>query len=89
MVTENNFIMEKVIAYDKDKKELGESGTMDFESIFKAKKKAGVKHIIVEVEDYNFTPDVSITICEDYDGDGVTDLNDLAALVADWLENCP
>jgi len=44
----------------KDKKELGESGTMDFERTFKAKKKAGMKHIIVEVEDYNFTPLVSV-----------------------------
>jgi sugar phosphate isomerase/epimerase len=40
----------------KDKKEVGESGMMDFESIFAAKKKAGTKHIIVEVEEYNYTP---------------------------------
>ncbi len=33
---------------------------MDFEKIFAAKKKAGMKHIIVEVEDYNFTPIVSV-----------------------------
>ena len=40
----------------KDKKEVGASGVMDFESTFKAKKKAGMKHIIVEVEDYSYTP---------------------------------
>ena len=47
------------------------------------------KYEIGETEDYNFTPDVGFSICEDYNGDGVTDLNDLAAIVADWLENCP
>ncbi len=40
----------------KDKKEVGASGVMDFEPIFAAKKKAGMKHIIVEVEDYSYTP---------------------------------
>lgn len=40
----------------KDKEELGASGMMDFESIFAAKKKAGTKHIIIEVERYNFPP---------------------------------
>ena len=40
----------------KDEKELGESGLMDFEPIFKASEKAGVQHIIVEVEHYNYTP---------------------------------
>ena len=39
----------------KDKAEVGASGTIDFEPIFKAKKKACMKHIIVEVEQYNFT----------------------------------
>ena len=47
------------------------------------------KYQIGETEDYNFTPDVSFTICEDYNGDGVIDLSDLGDLVADWLENCP
>jgi sugar phosphate isomerase/epimerase len=40
----------------KDEAELGESGLMDFKPIFKAKKKAGMQNIIVEVERYNFTP---------------------------------
>lgn len=44
----------------KDKKELGESGMMDFEPIFAAKKKAGMKYIIVEVEDYSYEPLVSV-----------------------------
>jgi hypothetical protein len=47
------------------------------------------KYQIGETEDYYFTPDVSFTICEDYNGDGVVNLNDLADFVADWLENCP
>ena len=47
------------------------------------------KYEIGETEDYNFIPDVSATICEDYNGDGVINLNDLSELVADWLENCP
>ena len=44
----------------KDKQELGASGVMDFESTFAMKKKAGMKYIIVEVEDYNFAPLVSV-----------------------------
>jgi sugar phosphate isomerase/epimerase len=44
----------------KDHKELGESGKMDFTPIFAAKKKAGMKYGIVEVEEYNFDPLVSV-----------------------------
>lgn len=44
----------------KDEKELGESGMMDFEPIFAKAEKAGMKHIIVEVERYNFEPLVSV-----------------------------
>ena len=40
----------------KDKKELGESGTMNFTEIFKHKKESGLKYGIIEVEEYNFTP---------------------------------
>ena len=47
------------------------------------------KYAIGETEDYKFAPDVGITLCEDYNGDGVIDLNDLADMVADWLELCP
>ncbi len=44
----------------KDKKEVGASGVMDFKSTFAARKKAGMKHIIVEVEDYSYTPLISV-----------------------------
>jgi sugar phosphate isomerase/epimerase len=40
----------------KDEKELGESGKMDFEPIFKKASQSGMKEIIVEVERYNYTP---------------------------------
>jgi len=41
-----------------------------------------------ETEDYYFTPKTSYTICEDFNGDGVINLADLATFTADWLENC-
>ena len=44
----------------KDEKELGESGMMDFEPMFAKAKKAGMKHIIVEVERYSFDPLISV-----------------------------
>ncbi len=44
---------------------------------------------IGETEDYYFMPDTSRTICEDINGDGVINLEDLAAITTDWLENCP
>lgn len=44
----------------KDKEELGASGMMDFEPIFKQLEKAGTKYIIVEVERYNFDPIESV-----------------------------
>jgi len=44
---------------------------------------------IGETEDYYFMPDTSFSICEDFNGDGVIDLKDLAALTTEWLENCP
>jgi hypothetical protein len=47
------------------------------------------KYEIGETEDYKFIPDVSIALCQDYNGDGVIDLNDLADIVDDWLESCP
>jgi len=47
------------------------------------------KYAIGETEDYKFTPDIDITLCEDYNGDGKIDLNDLADIVSDWLESCP
>ncbi|HKK81021.1 MAG TPA: TIM barrel protein, partial [Prolixibacteraceae bacterium] len=50
----------------KDEKELGESGNMDFEPIFAKAKQAGMKHIIVEVERYNFEPLVSVEKSYDF-----------------------
>ena len=44
----------------KDEKELGESGTIDFISLVKEAKKAGVKYHVVEVEKYNYEPLVSV-----------------------------
>ena len=44
----------------KDNKELGESGTMNFNEIFKHKKESGLKYGIIEVEEYNFAPLVSV-----------------------------
>jgi hypothetical protein len=46
-------------------------------------------HEFGETEDYYFIPDTSFSICQDFNGDGVINLQDLAAFTADWLENCP
>jgi hypothetical protein len=46
-------------------------------------------HEFGETEDYYFIPDTSLSICQDYNGDGVINLQDLTALTTDWLENCP
>jgi hypothetical protein len=42
-----------------------------------------------ETEDYYFEPGKNFSICEDYNGDGVINNDDLAAFTADWLDNCP
>jgi len=47
-----------------------------------------IKYAIGETEDYYFTPDTTCLICEDYNGDGVIDMNDLVAYTAEWLETC-
>ncbi|NQT03938.1 MAG: hypothetical protein HQ580_18070 [Planctomycetes bacterium] len=44
---------------------------------------------IGETEDYYFIPGKSFLICEDYNGDGVINNEDLSAFTSDWLENCP
>lgn len=44
----------------KDVAELGASGEMDFESVFAHTAKAGLQDIVVEVEQYNFEPIVSV-----------------------------
>ncbi len=44
----------------KDQAELGESGKMDFKHIFDNREESGVKYYIVEVEEYNYAPIVSV-----------------------------
>jgi hypothetical protein len=50
------------------------------------------KYEIGETEDYLFVPEIIDTgdcpLCEDVNGDGVIDLNDLTAFVSMWLANC-
>jgi hypothetical protein len=41
-----------------------------------------------ETEDYYFLPDVTYSICEDFNGDGIIDMQDLSTFTAEWLENC-
>jgi len=47
------------------------------------------KYRIGETEDYYFTPDLSYSVCEDYNGDGVINTQDLVDLTAAWLASCP
>ncbi len=42
-----------------------------------------------ETEDYYFVPDTSYSECEDFDGNGVINIQDLSTFVGDWLANCP
>jgi sugar phosphate isomerase/epimerase len=44
----------------KDYEEIGASGKIDFEPVFASAEVSGMKHIIVEVEKYNFEPIVSV-----------------------------
>ncbi|MDR2627790.1 MAG: sugar phosphate isomerase/epimerase [Dysgonamonadaceae bacterium] len=50
----------------KDHKELGESGMVGFDAIFKHIQKAGTKYLIVEVEKYNYPPLESVQKSLDY-----------------------
>ena len=54
------------VLHIKDDKELGESGMLGFDAIFKNLDKAGTKYLIVEVESYNFTPIESVKRSLDY-----------------------
>ncbi|NDV78002.1 sugar phosphate isomerase/epimerase [Dysgonomonas sp. 511] len=54
------------VLHIKDNKELGQSGMVGFDAIFKNTDIAGTKHIIVEVEKYNHTPAESIKMSLDY-----------------------
>lgn len=52
----------------KDNKELGQSGMVGFDAIFKPENTdaAGVEHLVVEVEQYNFAPTESVQMSFDY-----------------------
>jgi len=50
----------------KDNKELGQSGMVGFDAIFRNTDKAGVKYLVVEVEQYNYAPLTSIKMSFDY-----------------------
>ncbi len=50
----------------KDEAEVGASGNMDFARIFAEAEKAGMEEIIVEVEQYNFDPLVSVEKSYEY-----------------------
>jgi hypothetical protein len=51
------------------------------------------KYQIGETEDYYFTPETAggtdCPLCQDINGDGTIDIDDLAAFTAQWLANCP
>jgi sugar phosphate isomerase/epimerase len=55
-----------ILWHVKDEKELGESGKMDFKTIFENAEVSGMKHIIVEVERYNYTPLESVKMSYDF-----------------------
>jgi hypothetical protein len=42
-----------------------------------------------ETEDYYFLPKENFTVCEDYNGDGLINNDDLSDFTADWLDNNP
>ncbi len=50
------------------------------------------RYQIGETEDYSFIPivsaDVDCPLCQDFNGDGVINMNDLADLTALWLATC-
>ncbi len=41
-----------------------------------------------ETEDYYFVPEMGCSICQDMDGDGGIDMDDLVMYVNQWLANC-
>lgn len=50
----------------KDKRELGQSGMVGFDAIFRNTDAAGAKHLIVEVESYSHEPAKSVQLSLDY-----------------------
>ena len=55
-----------VLLHIKDNKELGQSGMVGFDAIFKNTDTAGTKHLVVEVEQYNHAPAESVKMSLDY-----------------------
>jgi hypothetical protein len=45
-------------------------------------------YLIGETEDYYFTPKTDCDMCQDMNGDGVIDINDLTIVVNNWLSCC-
>ncbi len=54
------------VLHIKDEKEIGESGQLDFKSIYETAYKNGLKDAFVEVERYNFEPIVSVQKSYDF-----------------------
>lgn len=54
------------VLHIKDHREIGQSGMVGFDAIFKNAETAGVKHIVVEVEKYSTTIEESIQTSLDY-----------------------
>jgi len=54
------------VLHIKDHREIGQSGMVGFDAIFKNAETAGVKHIVVEVEKYSTTIEESIKTSIDY-----------------------
>lgn len=50
----------------KDHREIGQSGMVGFDAIFKAAKVAGVKHIVAEIESYSIPVEESVKVSLDY-----------------------
>jgi hypothetical protein len=44
---------------------------------------------IGETEDYYFAPETTYPICEDINGDGIIDIQDLILFVTEWFDSCP
>ncbi|MFA6702650.1 MAG: sugar phosphate isomerase/epimerase [Dysgonamonadaceae bacterium] len=54
------------ILHIKDEKELGQSGMVGFDAIFRNAETAGMKYMVVEVERYDYTPLESVKMSYDY-----------------------
>ena len=47
------------------------------------------KYLFGETEDYYFTPTLTFNVCQDFNGDGTINTQDLVDLTAAWLGSCP